>query len=64
MPLGYLAILIMVTLFLVLIMHYVLPALYTFAFFWYLGKLINDYYDPHAWGLLAKNLKLPARLVP
>jgi type IV secretory pathway VirB3-like protein len=63
LPLGYAALLIMATLFIVLTLHYIPAGIYLFAFGWTVGKLVT-FYDPFAWELMAKNLKLPSIMRP
>lgn len=63
LPLGYAALLLMATLFLFLVLHYFAAAIYVFAFGWSIGKLLT-WYDPYAWELLARGIKLPRVLIP
>lgn len=63
LPLGYAALLIMAVLFLSLSAHYVGAALYVLTVGWSLGKLVT-LYDPFAWELLARGLRLPRLMRP
>lgn len=63
LPLGYAALLIMTVLFLALTAHYVGAALYVLGVGWSLGKLVT-LYDPFAWELLARGLRVPGVLRP
>lgn len=63
LPLGYAAVLIMTTLFLILSLHYVGAGLYVLGVGWGVGKLVTIY-DPFAWELMARNTRVPRVLVP
>jgi type IV secretory pathway VirB3-like protein len=63
LPLGYAALLVMASLFLALSLGYVGAAVYAFAMFWAIGRLVT-LYDPFAWELLARGLTIPRRLRP
>ena len=63
LPLGYAALLIMACLFLGLTLHYLGAALYLLAFGWSVGKLVT-LFDPFAWELLARGLRVPPLLRP
>ena len=63
LPLGYAALLIMACLFLGLTLNYIGAALYLLAFGWSVGKLVT-LFDPFAWELLARGLRVPPLLRP
>ena len=63
LPLGYAALLIMACLFLGLTLLYLGAALYLLAFGWSLGELVT-LFDPFAWELLARGLRVPPLLRP
>ena len=61
LPSGYAALLIMAVLFLTLSLKYVGAGLYVLAVGWGLGRLVS-YYDPFAFEIVARNLRVPRRL--
>jgi hypothetical protein len=63
LPLGYLCLLIFSCMMMVLVLHWVAAGLGAFGVGWFMGQGINRI-DPFAWGIMAKNLKLPQRLLP
>lgn len=63
LPLHYAALLIMASLFLWLSAGYVGAAIYVFVTGWGLGKLVT-FYDPFAWELLARSLRIPRIMRP
>lgn len=63
LPLGYLCLLTLASMVLALVIHLVVAGIGLFGCGWYLGKAVNRI-DPLAWGIMAKNLRLPGRLLP
>lgn len=63
LPLGYAALLIMLSLWIGLTLEYFGAALYALAFGWGVGKIVT-LYDPFAWSLLAQGWHVPKVLRP
>jgi type IV secretory pathway VirB3-like protein len=61
LPTGYAALLVMATLFLTLSLKYVGAGLYVLGVGWGFGKLVT-HYDPFAFEIVARNLRVPRRL--
>jgi type IV secretory pathway TrbD component len=61
LPSGYAALLVMAVLFLALSLKYVGAGLYVLAVGWGFGRLVT-YYDPFAFEIVARNLRVPRRL--
>jgi type IV secretory pathway TrbD component len=63
LPRGYAALLVCACLFLGLSLDWIGAALYLLAFGWGLGKLVT-FYDPFAWDLLPRVVRIPPVLHP
>lgn len=61
LPQIYAAILLTASMFLALSLHYFAAAAYLFGVGWVLGRAAM-FYDPFAWELLARNVRLPKLL--